>query len=183
MATAQIQSRFWKLRPGRKEWSILCILCRAVIALASSGLLAAETLAASASRGPAKDPGRKLFAEHCQKCHSGPKHKGDFQIENLTEDYSDRKNRELWLAVLEQLKSGDMPPKEKPRPPAHEVETVIQWISERAGMAEVARRAAEGRVVLRRLNRAEYANTVRDLLGVDVDLTDLLPPDTSTSGF
>src|SRR5665213_1785583 len=45
------------------------------------------------------------------------------------------------------------------------------------------RRAAEGRVVLRRLNRAEYANTVRDLLGVDIDLGDLLPPDTSTSGF
>ena len=60
---------------------------------------------------------------------------------------------------------------------------MIDWISERAGTAEIARRAAEGRVVLRRLNRAEYANTVRDLLGVDVDLTDLLPPDTSTSGF
>src|SRR4030095_5936449 len=73
--------------------------------------------------------------------------------------------------------------KEKPRPPVHEVQTVIQWIDERAGTAETARRATEGRVVLRRLNRAEYANTVRDLLGVDVDLTDLLPPDTSTSGF
>src|SRR5256886_13400184 len=76
-----------------------------------------------------------------------------------------------------------MPPKEKPRPPAHEVQTVIKWISERAGAAEIARRAAEGRVVMRRLNRAEYANTVRDLLGVEVDLSDLLPPDTSTNGF
>lgn len=155
----------------------------AAIALAGSSTIAAEALAASASGEPAKDPARKLFAEHCQKCHSGPKHKGDFQIENLTEDHSERKNRELWLSVREQLESGEMPPKEKPRPPAHEVQTVIKWISERAGMAEVARRAAEGRVVLRRLNRAEYANTVRDLLGVDVDLTDLLPPDTSTSGF
>ena len=49
--------------------------------------------------------------------------------------------------------------------------------------AEAARSAAQGRVVLRRLNRAEYENTVRDLLGVDVDLKDLLPPDTSTNGF
>jgi hypothetical protein len=85
--------------------------------------------------------------------------------------------------VLEQLKTGKMPPEEKPRPPAQDIQAVIDWIGERAGKAEIARRAAEGRVVLRRLNRAEYANTARDLLGVEVDLTDLLPLDTSTSGF
>ena len=133
MATAQIQPRFWKLRPCRREWSILW---KAVIALAGSGLITAEAFAASPSGELAKDPARKLFTEHCQKCHSGPKHKGDFQIENLTEDYSDRKNRELWLAVRDQLESGEMPPKEKPHPPAHEVQTVIKWISERAGTAK-----------------------------------------------
>ena len=85
--------------------------------------------------------------------------------------------------MLEQLKTGKMPPEEKPRPPAQDIQAVIDWIGERAGKAEIARRAAEGRVVLRRLNRAEYANTARDLLGVEVDLTDLLPLDTSTSGF
>ena len=84
---------------------------------------------------------------------------------------------------MEQLKSGDMPPKDQPRPPAKEVQIAVDWIGARAGAAEMARRAAEGRVVLRRLNRAEYANTVRDLLGVDVDLTDLLPLDTSVIGF
>ena len=155
----------------------------AAMALGHSMMFAAETQAASTDQTLAGDPARKLFSEHCRKCHSGPKHKGEFQIESLTEDYSDRKNRELWLAVMEALKSGDMPPKEKPRPPGHDVQKVIQWISDRAGTAEMAQRAAEGRVVLRRLNRAEYANTMRDLLGVDVDLTDLLPPDTSTSGF
>ena len=51
------------------------------------------------------------------------------------------------------------------------------------GSAAAAQRVAEGRVVMRRLNRAEYANTMRDLLGVEVDLGDLLPPDTSVSGF
>lgn len=145
-------------------------------------MFAAETPAAGVDAKPSADPARLLFAEHCEKCHSGAKHKGDFQIESLSADFTDRKNRELWLNVLEQLKSGDMPPEEKPRPPAHDVQAVVDWISGRAG-PELARRAAEGRVVMRRLNRAEYANTVRDLLGVDVDLTDLLPPDTSTSGF
>lgn len=147
------------------------------------GWFAAAPLAASAASQSSNDPARRLFAQHCQKCHAGPKPKGDFLIEGLSPDFSDRKHREQWLAVLEQLQTGAMPPKDKPRPPAAEVQAVIQWISERAGAAELARRATEGRVVLRRLNRAEYANTVRDLLGVEVDLADLLPPDTSTSGF
>lgn len=167
-------------RPRRWKWIIGSI---AVLALAGLRLGAAETPAASADGPRSNDPARLLFAEHCQKCHSGTKPKGDFQIESLAQDFADRKNREQWLAVLEQLKTGNMPPKEKPRPPAAEIQAVVNWITARAGAAEIARRAAEGRVVLRRLNRAEYANTVRDLLGVEVDLTDLLPPDTSTSGF
>ena len=125
----------------------------------------------------------KFLAQHCVKCHSGAKPKGEFAVEKLTSDFSERANRERWERVLEQLKSGEMPPKEKPRPPAAEVKPLVEWIGARASAAELAHRAAEGRVVLRRLNRAEYANTVRDLLGVEVDLTDLLPPDTSTSGF
>ena len=124
-----------------------------------------------------------LFDQHCHKCHSGAKPKGKFDITRLTPDFADKKNREQWLTVLDQLKSGDMPPKEKPRPPADDVNTATRWITEHAAAAEIARRAAEGRVVMRRLNRAEYANTVRDLLGVEVDLSDLLPLDTSTSGF
>ncbi len=145
-------------------------------------MVASVTGTRSATAAAAKDPVRRLFAEHCQKCHSGPKYKGDFAIEHLSDDMSDRRSLEQWLTVLEQLKTGEMPPEEKPRPPAADLEAAIAWLNERTQPA-VARRAAEGRVVLRRLNRAEYANTVRDLLGVEVDLTDLLPPDTSTSGF
>lgn len=153
-----------------------------IAGMAFGGLLTVETRAAPGGK-PSNDPARLLFAQHCQKCHAGPKPKGDFLIESLSPDFADRKNREQWLTVLEHLNAGDMPPKDKPRPPAKEVEAAIHWISAQAGAAEQARRAAEGRVVLRRLNRAEYANTVRDLLGVEVDLTDLLPLDTSVSGF
>ena len=124
-----------------------------------------------------------FFERHCVKCHSGDKPEGDLVLENLTADFSGRPNLDRWERILEQIQSGEMPPKKKPRPPAGEVKAVADWISERAGAAEIARRTAEGRVVMRRLNRAEYANTVRDLLGVEVDLSDLLPPDTSTSGF
>jgi len=124
-----------------------------------------------------------LLTQHCQKCHSGTQPNGEFNIENLTPDFVDRKNREKWLALLEQLNSGNMPPMEEPRPPEPTVNEAVEWITARADAAELARRSEQGRVVMRRLNRAEYANTMRDLLGVEVDLSDLLPPDTSTSGF
>lgn len=169
-----MQRRCSKPRPSRKPWLIVLI---AGIAFDGSAQ------AATAADKTTNDPARQLFAQHCQKCHSGAKPKGGFAIENLSPDFSDRKNREQWLTVLEQLKTGEMPPKDKPRPPAPEVQAAVNWISERARAAELAHRATEGRVVMRRLNRAEYANTVRDLLGVEVDLTDLLPLDTSTSGF
>src|SRR4051812_32910522 len=146
------------------------------VALHGGSLLAAEDKAPAPPSGP-------LLEQHCRKCHAGEKAKGDFELESLSPDFSDRKNRERWLSVLEKLKSGEMPPKAKPRPPMEEVDALVGWIGEHASAAEAARRATEGRVGLRRLNRAEYANTVRDLLSVEVDLSDLLPPDTSTSGF
>ena len=126
---------------------------------------------------------RQLLIHHCEKCHSGAKAEGDFTLTSLTDDFNDKQNRERWLTVLEQLKEGTMPPGDEPRPPVKDVQSVMDWISTQAGKAEIARRETEGRVVMRRLNRAEYANTVRDLLGVEVDLTDLLPLDTSTNGF
>ncbi|MBI5758066.1 MAG: DUF1592 domain-containing protein [Planctomycetales bacterium] len=126
---------------------------------------------------------KPLFAKHCQSCHRGDKPKGDFLVESLSHDFSDNVNRKRWVSVLEQVKSGAMPPKDKPRPPAEEVKVLTDWIGQRATAAEAAHSAAQGRVVLRRLNRAEYQNTVRDLLGVEVDLQDVLPIDEVTNGF
>lgn len=125
---------------------------------------------------------KPLLAKHCQSCHRGDKPKGDFSIDKLSLDFADKGNRLRWLSVLKQIQKGSMPPKEKPQPKAQEISGLQDWISKQAA-AESTRSAAQGRVVLRRLNRAEYANTVRDLLGVSVDLEDLLPLDTSTNGF
>ena len=126
---------------------------------------------------------RAFFEQHCEKCHSGTKPKGDFDLKSLAVDFGDKKVRGHWLTVLDQLQSGDMPPENKPRPPADELKAAMEWIRQSATKAEAEHREKEGRVVMRRLNRADYANTVRDLLGVEVDLADLLPHNTSTSGF
>ena len=132
---------------------------------------------------PVEEPTRPFLTEHCQACHTGAKPKGKFRLDSLTQDFNDKANRERWLAVLEQVKTGAMPPKEKPRPSAKDATTLADWIGGRVATGEAARNAAQGRVAMRRLNRAEYMNTVRDLLGVDIDLNDLLPPDATANGF
>ncbi len=80
---------------------------------------------------PSSEPVPAFLARHCQGCHAGTKPKGNFRLDSLTPDFNDKANRERWLAVLEQVKTGTMPPKEKPRPPAQEVKAVTDWISGR----------------------------------------------------
>ncbi len=109
--------------------------------------------------------------------------KASFLVTSLTDDFNEKQNRERWLSILEQLNEGTMPPKDESRPAKKEMDAVIAWIRQNVEQAEKSKRESEGRVVMRRLNRSEYANTIRDLLGVEVDLADLLPLDTSTNGF
>jgi hypothetical protein len=137
------------------------------VAISGASLRANEDLAAH----------KQFLNEHCGKCHTGEKPKGGFDLGSLSPGLSNSDSRRQWLSVMEQIETGEMPPESKPRPPATQVEALTTWIR------KTAAQSANGRVVMRRLNRAEYANTVRDLLGVEIDLADLLPPDTSTNGF
>jgi mono/diheme cytochrome c family protein len=125
---------------------------------------------------------RPFLVKHCQECHSGQKPKGDLRLDRLPPDFAESANRERWLNVAKRVRAGEMPPKAKPRPPEKEIEAIAGWVNSKVEAA-AAKRAAEGRVVLRRLNRVEYENTVRDLLGIEIELKELLPLDTSAHGF
>jgi mono/diheme cytochrome c family protein len=124
-------------------------------------------------------PFRTLLTTHCHECHSGEKPKGDFRLDKLAPDFDNVANRERWLTVRKRVQAGEMPPKGKPRPAAKDVQALAEWIEAKAGLTHVAR----DRTVLRRLNRIEYQNTVRDLLGIDVDFQEMLPADSSANGF
>jgi hypothetical protein len=126
---------------------------------------------------------KPVLVAHCYGCHSkdAAKVKGNFRLDKLSLDFA-ANDREAWQSVFDRVKSGEMPPKGKPRPSTKETQILLDWIG--AGFkAADARRAAEGRVVLRRLNRIEYENTVRDLLGVPVPLKEMLPIDGASAGF
>ncbi len=140
-------------------------------------------MAARAAFGAPGADVRPFLKQHCVKCHSGDEPKGDFVLDDLTANFEDKDSRERWERILEQLENGSMPPKAKPRPPADEQRALCDWIVAQVTAVKAKLREAEGRVVLRRLNRNEYENTVRDLLGVEVKLKNMLPQDSSANGF
>ena len=124
-----------------------------------------------------------FLVRHCVACHRGEKPKGRLDLDRLTDDLFDNLTRQHWQSVLKRVKAGEMPPESEPRPTQDEVRAFIDWLTPRLDAAEAAARVAQGRVVLRRLNRVEYENTVNDLLGIQTDLKKQLPADGSADGF
>ena len=146
--------------------------------LLMASLLAAIMLSGDLCAAPPL-PSQAFLDQHCVKCHAGEKAKGDFQIAELTLDFGVKKNRSLWEKVHQQITSGEMPPKTRPRPDEKASRNLTDWIVKQS--MEV--RGKEGRVVLRRLNRVEYENTVRDLFSVNVSVKEMLPEDANAQGF
>jgi Protein of unknown function (DUF1592)/Protein of unknown function (DUF1588)/Protein of unknown function (DUF1587)/Protein of unknown function (DUF1585)/Protein of unknown function (DUF1595) len=118
---------------------------------------------------------------YCDTCHFGPKARAGLNLEalnlaNLGE------NGATWEKVLRKLRSREMPPAGVPRPDATTYNALVEAIEgERDRLAEI--KPNPGRATLHRLNRAEYANAIRDLLALDVDVAELLPADDIGYGF
>ncbi|MFT5042609.1 MAG: mono/diheme cytochrome c family protein [Hyphomicrobiaceae bacterium] len=127
----------------------------------------------------------RVFVEkHCAECHDNQTAEGDFRIDLLGTDLSDPANHKLWARVLERVQNGEMPPANKKDRPASAASAVALQDLRLAFQEQAkAARADGGRVRTRRLNRLEYENTVRDLLGVHTPLQDLLPEDDLADGF
>ena len=140
-------------------------------------LAAGSSAAADKDFAAAVTPVLKAF---CVGCHSGAKPKGSLRLDKLTADFD--KNEETWQSVLERLGNGTMPPKDNPRPTAAETQAVTTWLTVGLSAHQAKKATVDGRSRLRRLNRVEYVNTIRDLLGAEVDI-ETLPEDGIASGF
>lgn len=129
------------------------------------------------------DDVRRILTVHCDSCHSAQakKVKGNLRIDQLSPDF-DAKSREAWRTISKRIEAGEMPPESRPALSASEKQKLLDWIAAGVKAADV-RRLAEGRAVLRRLNRVEYQNTLRDLLGISIDIVDTMPLDASAAGF
>ncbi len=129
---------------------------------------------------------KSFLAQHCFQCHGAEQQEGDLRLDNLAVDYTSPGNLSHWEEIMSRINSGDMPPKTRPRPEAAEVSRVAEWIAGQLHEAEALRlSAAAEKISFRKLTREEYANTIRDLLGVtfDVEAPTGLPEDPDWNGF
>ena len=118
---------------------------------------------------------------YCESCHVGPKARAKLNLETLDLAHLDT-HGEVWEKMLVKLRDRAMPPAGLPRPTEATYNAVISSIvGERDRVADA--RPNPGSPTLHRLNRTEYANTIRDLLGLEIDVTDLLPADDIGYGF
>jgi hypothetical protein len=123
-----------------------------------------------------------ILSQYCYDCHADGVNKGKVALDQFKTDQDIANNLELWWRVLKNVRTGIMPPQHRERPTDAEKLELAQWIKYDA--FGIDRNAPDpGRVTIRRLNRVEYRNTIRDLMGVDYNTTDEFPPDDTGYGF
>jgi hypothetical protein len=140
---------------------------------------AAETETAGAAQFHRKI--QPLLQEYCYECHGDGMNKGNVAFDELKSN-QEILNPELWSKVMKNLRAGIMPPQKAPRPGVAERKVLEDWVKYEAFGID-PKNPDPGRVTLRRLNRAEYRNTVRDLTGVDFNTDVEFPPDDTGYGF
>jgi len=146
--------------------------------------------AASVSIRAAEVPGAAEFhtnvlpilQNYCFDCHGDGASKGKVAFDRFKSDQNLLENRELWWKAMKNIRAGIMPPAKKARPTAEEQEQIVHWVKTSVFGID-PQDPDPGRVTLRRLNRAEYHNTIRDLLGVDFNTQEAFPPDDTGYGF
>ena len=154
-----------------------------------TGLLTGSTVlgqAGAPANGEFEQNVLPVLSRNCVRCHSDRQQAGQLSLEQFRDGTSALHRTDVWQKVLEKISTGQMPP--RPNAPLSEgdVASVSRWILKLPGVSEMPASASTsepGRVTARRLNRAEYNNTIRDLLGVTLRPADEFPIDDSGYGF
>jgi hypothetical protein len=148
------------------------------IALACSSFCLAE-----AEDPPAPADARKLIDALCVRCHGPEKPKSGLNLSQLLDSPLPQRDPKRWNRLIEVLQTGEMPPDQEPQPSEAESQLLIAWLEAGRPAIDCNLPPNPGRVTLRRLNRAEYRNTIRDLLLVDFPEVEDFPSDDVGYGF
>jgi Protein of unknown function (DUF1592)/Protein of unknown function (DUF1588)/Protein of unknown function (DUF1585)/Protein of unknown function (DUF1587)/Protein of unknown function (DUF1595) len=157
----------------------------ALVGAATAGRLAApEKTPEKAPSAPeyAKDVA-PLIDKYCVRCHTSAKPSGKVALDKDKDDGAIRKKLALWERVGDNLRSGDMPPEGEKKPTAAEMDRINRWLDAVVFEEKCTGPQKLARVTIRRLNRAEYDNTIRDLIGVDFRPAKDFPADDVGHGF
>ncbi|MFT5122328.1 MAG: hypothetical protein ACI9QL_001417 [Candidatus Omnitrophota bacterium] len=137
----------------------------------------------SASLSAAPESLQAFTQEHCITCHDAETKKGGLDLTALKPDFGHAQTFSRWVQIHDRVANGEMPPKKKTPPPADERSAFVEALHQELHAVSLASQRTNGRVVVRRLNLTEYETSLRDLLGKQVDVKDLLPPDPIAAGF
>ncbi len=162
---------------------LLGMVAFAALVVASATPHAAPPQLEAAQAEPALDPSRVFLDRNCIACHNSARPTAHLALDRTAIDPREAPERaDIWEKVIRKLRTGAMPPAGRPRPDAQAVGAFVSHL-ETSIDAAAAARPMVGRPVAHRLNRAEYANAIRDLLALDIDTSELLPPDDAGYGF
>ena len=154
---------------------------RVTAGLVVAGLLCLHTVPSAQTSSSPSDPST-LIGRYCVTCHNERLETAGLNLDGL-DVTTVGDHPEVWEKVVRKLRTGMMPPPNRPQPPAAARDALASWLE--MSLDDAARSNPNpGRTdALRRLNRTEYQNAIRDLLALDIDSTSLLPPDESGYGF
>ncbi len=147
--------------------------------LIPAACLAIQGIAANAA---STNPAREMVTKYCVSCHNEKLKTAGLALDRADAD-NPYNSQETWEKVIVKLRSRAMPPPKLPRPDNATYDTVAAWLESEIDRAAAAHVNPGRSASLHRLNRAEYANAVRDLIAVDVDPQAMLPPDEQAFGF
>ncbi|MCI4592569.1 DUF1592 domain-containing protein [Sphingobium sp. BYY-5] len=162
-----------------------CILALSALVATASVLARPDDVpqlpAAVASATP--DAAPVILGDYCSRCHNDSDKIANLSLDDLKNvDLLHGANMDIWEKVLRRTRQGEMPPLNKPQPTPAARAAFIQWL-EASLDTYAAAHPDPGRSTIRRLNRVEYANAVRDLLALNIDVSRELPQDNSGYGF
>jgi len=182
------------MAPGRLRMVLVLVLVAVGLPLFVSASAPTEKPSSDTDSAPASEKQEKsephferdalpFLTKHCFSCHGNGKAKGDLTLDQDRDESAVEKNRKVWENVIEMVESGEMPPKNRPRPNAEEQALALNSIDAVLNKLDCTDTPNVGRVTLRRLNRVEYNNTIRDLVGVDFKPAADFPNDDVGYGF
>jgi hypothetical protein len=160
--------------------------CRAPRVRCGVVLLVTGLLSLLSMRGAPVQPPKvtDFIKNHCVECHDAEAKKGGLDLTSLEFDLKNPQDFSRWVSVGDKVSAGEMPPKKKVRPAAHEMKEFTNYLSSALLSADLGRVSSEGRATERRLNRYEYENTLRDLLSLPyLEVKAFLPEDREAFGF
>ena len=178
----------------RFRWELLAIcLGLSALPVLPRNASADDTVGSQVASRIASAPGEKredfskdiapLLARYCNKCHAGARAKAKLALDQYKDEAAALNDRGIWEKIAQRLRDREMPPPDKPQPTPSEAKLILDWIDAKLVKIDCTGKIDPGRVTLRRLNRAEYNNTIRDLVGVDFKPAEDFPADDVGYGF